>query len=92
MAVDEAHTFPGFLTPVLTQLSFQSHRLLYSHISAEVNGENTSERKFASTVSQTHNYQVMSLTHSPLSHTGRALFKLKTFGNDTFNIAQMVHF
>ena len=30
------HTFPGFLTPVLTQLSFQSHRLLFSHASAEV--------------------------------------------------------
>ena len=24
------HMFPGFLTPVLTQLSFQSHRLLFS--------------------------------------------------------------
>ena len=25
MAVSDAHVFPGFLTPVLTQLSFQSH-------------------------------------------------------------------
>ena len=31
MAVGEAHVFPGFLTPVLTLLSFQSHRLLFSH-------------------------------------------------------------
>ena len=29
MAVDDAHVFPGFLPPVLTQLSFQSHRLLF---------------------------------------------------------------
>ena len=28
--------FPGFLTPVLTQISFQSHQLLSSHASAEV--------------------------------------------------------
>ena len=28
MAVGDAHVFPGFPTPVLIQLSFQSHRLL----------------------------------------------------------------
>ena len=33
MAVDDAHVFPGFLTPVLTQL--------FSHASVEVRGENT---------------------------------------------------
>ena len=36
MAVGDAHVFPGFLTPVLTQLSFQNHRLLFSHASAEM--------------------------------------------------------
>ena len=38
--------FPGFLTPVdlLTQLFFQSDRLLFSHSSAEVRGENTPGR------------------------------------------------
>ena len=41
--------FPGFLTPVLTQLSFQSYRLLFSNASAELRGKNTLERKFAST-------------------------------------------
>ena len=40
MAVGDAHVFPGFLTLVLTQISFQSHRLLFSHASAEVRGEN----------------------------------------------------
>ena len=52
--------------------SFQSHRLLFSHASAEVRGENTPERKVASTGDQTHNQQVMSPTSSPLSHPGGA--------------------
>ena len=62
------YVFPGFLTPVLTQLSFQSHLLLFSHASAEVRGENTPKRKFASTVSRTHKHWVTSPIHSPLSH------------------------
>ena len=37
--------------------SFQSHRLLFSHASAEVRGENVQERKFATTGDQTHNRQ-----------------------------------
>ena len=45
MAVGDADVFPGFLTPVLTQFSFQSQRLLFSHDSAKVRGENTPERK-----------------------------------------------
>ena len=47
MAVGDAYVFPGILTPVLTQFffSFQSHRLLFSHASAEVRGENTPEIK-----------------------------------------------
>ena len=73
MAVGEAHAFPGFLTPVLTQLSFPSHRLLFSHTSAEVRGENTPERKFASTWVRTHNHKVMSPTRSPLIQPGGAL-------------------
>ena len=56
------HMFPGFLTSVLTQTSFQSHQLLFSHASAEVRDENMWERNFGSTRSQTHNHQVMSLT------------------------------
>ena len=42
------HMFPGFLTQVPKLLSFQSHRLLFSHASAEVRGENTPEREIAS--------------------------------------------
>ena len=37
------------LKPLLTQLSFQSHHLLFSNASAEVRGQNTPARKFAST-------------------------------------------
>ena len=72
MAVSDAHVFSGFLTLVLTQLSIQNHRLLFSHASAEVRGENTLEREFASTGSRTHNHQAMSPTRSPLSHPGGA--------------------
>ena len=68
MAVGDTHVFPGFLTPVLTQVSFQSHRLLSSHASAEWKGDNTPKRKFASTGSRTHKHQVMSTTRSALSH------------------------
>ena len=46
MAVGDAYVFPGFLTPVPTQISFQSHQLLFSHASAEVRGENKTGKKF----------------------------------------------
>ena len=72
MAVGDAHVFTGFLTPVLTLLSFQSHRLLFTHASAKVRGENTPERKFASTGSPVHNHQVMSATRSTTSQQGGA--------------------
>ena len=67
MVVGDAHVFPGFLRPVLIQLSLQSHRLLFSHASAEVRGENTPERKFALTGNRTRIHQVMSdmLTTEP---------------------------
>ena len=72
MAVSDAHVFLGFLTPIRTQLSFQSHRLLFSHVSAEKRCENTPERKFATTGSRTHNHQAMGPTCSSLSHPARA--------------------
>ena len=48
MAVCDAYVFPGFLTPVLTQLSFRSQQLLFSHASAEVRGENMPEKMLVS--------------------------------------------
>ena len=71
MAVGDAYVFPGFLTPVL------SHRLLFSHASAEVKGGNMPVRKIASTGGRTHNQLVMSPTCSPLSHPGGAPEKKK---------------
>ena len=68
----ELTVFPGFLAPVLKHISFRSHRLLFSHASAEVRGENTPERKLASTGYRTYNHQVMSPTRSPLSYPGGA--------------------
>ena len=63
MADDDAYVFPGFLTPVLTQICFQSHRILFSHASAEVRGGNTPERNFTQNGSQTHNHQVRDAHH-----------------------------
>ena len=46
MAVGDAHVFPGFLIPVLAQLSLQSHGLLFSHASAaEVRGRKIAGKK-----------------------------------------------
>ena len=94
MEVSGAHVFPNFLTAILTQISFQSHRLLFSHASAEVKGENTPEQMFASTGSLTHHHQVMSPTHSPLSHPGGALIldrtKLKAFADNKIHVSQIL--
>ena len=72
-SVTHTHVFPGFLTPALTQLSFQSHRLLFSHVSAEVRGENSPKRVCLNRVSNL-NHQVMSPTRSPLSHPGGLVY------------------
>ena len=54
---------------------FLSNRLLFSHASAEVRGENTQERKVGSTGDRTHNHQVKSPTCSSQSHPGGAVWK-----------------
>ena len=59
MAVGDAYVFPGFLTPVLTQLFFPKQPTTFSHASAEVRGQNTPERKVASTGDRTHDHQVI---------------------------------
>ena len=66
MAVGDEHVFLAFSH----NFSSQSHRLLFSHASAAVRGENTPERKFTTTGDRTHNHKVMSPTRSPLSHLG----------------------
>ena len=67
--------FLAFSHKYLRNFSFQSHRLLFPHASAEVRGENTPERKVASTRDQTHNHQVISPKRSPLSHPGGAIYR-----------------
>ena len=71
MAVGDAYVF-SWLSHTSTNTAFQSHKLLFSHASAEVRGENTPERKVASTGDRTHNHQVMSPTRSPVIHPGVA--------------------
>ena len=88
MAVSDAHVFPGFLTPVLTQLSFQSHRLFFSHAS-EARGEICMKKKFASRGYRTHNHQVMRQTRSPLSQPG-GLLRLTPL-NQLINQIIMLH-
>ena len=73
--------FLSCLTPVRTQLSFQSHRQLFSRASAELRSEHTPERKFASTGSRTQNHQVMSPTWSLPSQRGRAVFVGNVLGS-----------
>ena len=68
MAVGDAHVFPGFLTPVLTQFSFPKPLTTFLTCFCRGERQNTPERKFASTGDRTHNHQVMSPTRSPLSH------------------------
>ena len=93
MVVGDAHVFLGFLTPVVTQLFFPKP-LLSSLASAEVRGENSPERKIASTGGRTHNHQVMSPTRSPLSHPGGAqnlrLVQIET--NNKINSSQTRNF
>ena len=73
MAVGDAHAFPGFLTPVLTQLFFP--KLPTTFLACFCRGErrNKPERKVASSGDRTYNHQVMSPTRSPLSHPGGAI-------------------
>ena len=72
MAVGDAHVFPGFLTPVLTQLFFPKPQTTF--LTCFCRGE---RRKYAGKKSRLyrdriHNHQVMSPTRSPPSHPGGA--------------------
>ena len=66
MAVGDALTFPGFLTPVLTQLSFQSQRIFFSHASAEVRGKKDRLNRVSN--SQPPGHESDPLTTEPPGH------------------------
>ena len=73
MAVGDAHVFPGFLTPALTQLFFLSKSPTTS-LTCFFRGERRkyTGKEVCSTRDRNHNHQVMSPTRSPLSHPGGA--------------------
>ena len=60
----------NFVSGRVENIVGKEQKLLFSHASAEVRGENTPGRKFASSGYRTHNHQVMSPTYSSLSHSG----------------------
>ena len=66
------YVFPGFLTPVLTQLFFPKPPTTFLTCFCRGERRKYAGRKVASTGDQTHNHQVMSPTRSPLSHPGGA--------------------
>ena len=73
MAVGDAYVFPGFLTPVLTQLFFR--KPLTTFLTCFCRGERQKcvGKKSHLNRDRTQNHQVMSPTCSPLSHRGGAL-------------------
>ena len=73
MAVGDAYVFPGFLTPVLTQLFFPKPPTTFLTCFSRGERRKTPERKVASNGDRTHNHQDMNPTNSPLSHPGGAL-------------------
>ena len=80
MVVDYAHVFPGFLAPVQTQVSFQGHRLLFSHASTKVRGENTPEKSSPQPGIEltTTRSEVQHVHHCRLSYQGGAQLKDNT--------------
>ena len=71
MAVGDAHVFPGFLTPVPTQISFQSHRLLFSHAFSSGELRKYTGKKFRLhrvSNSQPLGHESDMLTTEPLGH------------------------
>ena len=53
MVVGDTHVFPGFLTPVLTQLFFPKSLITFLTCFCRGESENTPERKFTSTRDRT---------------------------------------
>ena len=76
MAAGDAYVFLGFLTPVLTQIYFQSHGRLFTHASAEVRGEKNPGKKFR--LNQVSNSQPPSHESDTLTTElpGRGIFKM----------------
>ena len=91
MVVGDAYVFPGFLTPVLTQLFFL--KPLTTFLTCFCRGERRkyAGKKVASTGDRTHNHQVISPTCSPLSHLGGALTEVRLRGLPKFDTFRNCH-
>ena len=72
MAVVDAYVFPGFLTPVLEQLFFPKPPTTFLTCFCRGKRRKYASKKVRLNGDQTHNHQVISLTRSPLNHTGGA--------------------
>ena len=79
MAVGDAYVFPGFLTPVLTQLFFPKPPTTFPTGFCRGERRKYAGKKVASAGDRTHSHQVMSPTRSPLSHPGGALIDCMVF-------------
>ena len=66
MAVSDAYVFPGFLTPVLSQLFFPKPPTTFLTCFCRGERRKYAGKKVASTGDRTHNHQVMSPRRSPL--------------------------
>ena len=93
MVVGDSHAFPSFLTPALTQLSFQSHRLFFSRFSGG-REKNAGKKVCLNRISDSQPPGHESLC-SPLSHPGRANKyedspKSQAFAVPSFNVVQML--
>ena len=74
MAVGDAHVFPGFLAPVLTQLFFPKPPTTFLTCFSRGERRKYAGKKFG--LNRVSNHQVMSPTRSPLSQQGGSF----TFG------------
>ena len=70
MAVGDAYVFPGFFTPVLTQLFLPKPPTTFLTCFCRGERRKHAGKKVASTGDRTRNHQVMSPTRSSLSHPG----------------------
>ena len=87
MAVGDARLFPGFLTPVLTQLFFPKPPTTFLTCFSRGERRKYAGKKFRLNRVSTHNHQVISPTRSPLSQPGGGLNKWDNSTRSDFRYA-----
>ena len=96
MAVGDAYVFPGFLTPVITQLFFPKPPTTFLTCFCRGERQKCAEKKVRLNQglnsqppdheSETLTTEIMSLKRSPLSHPGRAYYLSKCIIFDPIHI------